>query len=86
MYDGPNLRVAALNSRLLLAMKFRAARPHDIDDIALLASSNRINDADEILWLASDVYGPDDPLPPRSRPAVEEAVHRLGGASSLGGV
>lgn len=80
VHDGPNLRVAALNAKLLLAMKVRAARPHDIDDIVTLAAGTQLTGADEILRLAQDVYGPDDPLPPRSRPAVEEAVLRLGDA------
>lgn len=73
----PNLRVVALQASLLLAMKVRAARPQDIDDIAMLAEYSGLADEGEIMRLANDAYGPQEPLPVRSRAAVREALDRL---------
>jgi hypothetical protein len=85
VHDGPNLRVTAMNPRYLLAMKVHASRgDQDVTDIGVLADALGLADATEVLAVAQDVYG-DEPLPARSRPAVETALERRGGERGRNG-
>ncbi|CAN5251952.1 hypothetical protein BH20ACT8_BH20ACT8_17920 [soil metagenome] len=74
-----------MNPRYLLAMKVHASRgDQDVTDIGVLADALGLADATEVLAVAQDVHG-DEPLPARSRPAVETALERRGGERGRNG-
>ncbi len=71
-YEGRGLSVAVGSARHLLAMKARAARARDVDDIRLLADQLGIGDAAGVVAVAEDVFG--EPLSGDRRLVVEDAL------------
>ena len=54
MFDHPGLRVMAASPAHVFAMKARAARTRDIDDLRLLADIIGVNSADAALRICAD--------------------------------
>lgn len=71
VFEHPGLRVSAASPEHLLAMKIHAARRRDAPDIALIAKHLGIDSAAAALEVAALVF-PDDPVPPRAVPMLEE--------------
>ena len=69
-FAGSALRVTTAKPELLLAMKVRAARTGDREDIRLLASHLGLQSAVEILALAESAFGA--AVPDRQRLVVED--------------
>jgi hypothetical protein len=67
------------NAHELFAMKARAARTRDIDDLRLLADIIGLNSAEEALRICAEFY-PDDPLSPRSTAVLVELFGSAGTA------
>ena len=65
VFDHPGLRVMAASPRHIFAMKARAARTRDIDDLRLLADIIGLESTDAALHICADFY-PDEPVSPRS--------------------
>jgi len=65
VFDHPGLRVMAASPAHVFAMKARAARTRDIDDLRLLADIIGLNSAEEALRIRAEFY-PDEPVSPRS--------------------
>jgi hypothetical protein len=63
----------------VFAMKARAARTRDIDDLRLLADIIGLNSAEEALRICTEFY-PDDPLSPRSTAVLFELFGSAGTA------
>jgi hypothetical protein len=55
----------------VFAMKARAARTRDIDDLRLLADIIGLNSAEEALRICAEFY-PDEPVSPRSTAVLLE--------------
>ncbi len=69
--DVPGLRCLAASPRVLLALKVLAHRiGEDEGDVRLLAGALELNDAEEVLAVATEVFG--DRLDPAARFFVEE--------------
>ena len=64
-------RVMAASPAHVFAMKARAARTRDIDDLRLLADIIGVNSADTALRICADFY-PDEPVSPRSAAVLQE--------------
>jgi hypothetical protein len=71
VFDHPGLRVMAASPAHVFAMKARAARTRDIDDLRLLAGIIRVDSADTALRICADFY-PDEPVSPRSAAVLQE--------------
>ena len=69
VFDDPHLRVTAASARFVLAMKLRAARPRDLDDLRRLAERLGLTELVQLEAVHDEVF-PDDPLPPRTRERV----------------
>lgn len=69
-FAGPALRVTTAKPELLLAMKVRAARTGDREDIRLLAGHLGLTTALEVLTLAESAFGA--AVPDRQRLVVED--------------
>ena len=69
-YRGAALRVTLASPELLLAMKVRAARRGDLDDIRLLADRLGMETAVKVITHTELVFG--DPVPDRQRMVVED--------------
>jgi hypothetical protein len=67
-FDHPGLRVMAASPAHVFAMKARAARTRDIDDLGLLAD---IIGVDVALRICTEFY-PDEPVSPRSAAVFHE--------------
>jgi hypothetical protein len=68
VFDHPGLRVMAASPAHVFAMKARAARTRDIDDLRLLAGIIGVDSAGTALRICADFY-PDEPYPEISRRA-----------------
>ena len=71
VFDHPRLRVMAASPRHIFAMKARAARTRDIDDLRLLAGIVGVESAGAALQICANFY-PDEPVPPRSAAVLRE--------------
>src|SRR6202522_1482352 len=71
VFDHPGLRVMAASPRHIFAMKARAARTRDIDDLRLLADIIGVRSTDAALQICADFY-PDEPVSPRSAAVLRE--------------
>jgi predicted nucleotidyltransferase len=71
VFDHPGLRVMAASPAHVFAMKARAARTRDIDDLRLLADIIGLNSAEEALRICAEFY-PDEPVSPRSTAVLLE--------------
>ncbi len=71
VFGTANLIVTAASAEFLLAMKVRAGRAVDLDDIALLADDLGLRTAKEVFDLHDRVF-PSLPLPPRADLAVRQ--------------
>jgi hypothetical protein len=74
VFDHPGLRVMAASPGHVFAMKARAARTRDIDDLRLLADIIGVNSADAALQICMDFY-PDEPVSARSAAVLHELFH-----------
>lgn len=82
VFDGRHLQVAAASAEVVLAMKVRAARPSDVDDIRFLLDHLEIPLGDDdgtaralaAVLAIHDRYFPDDPLPPGKRDITEDVL------------
>jgi hypothetical protein len=75
VFDHPGLRVMAASPRHIFAMKARAARTRDIDDLRLLADIVGVKSADAALQICANFY-PDEPVSPRSAAVLRELSGR----------
>jgi len=71
VFDHPGLRVMAASPTHVFAMKARAARTRDIDDLRLLAGIIGVDSAGTALRICADFY-PDEPVSPRSAAVLQE--------------
>ena len=71
VFDHPGLRVMAASPGHVFAMKARAARQRDIDDLRLLADIIGVDSADAALRICGDFY-PDEPVSARSAAVLRE--------------
>ena len=71
VFDHPGLRMMAASPAHVFAMKARAARTRDIDDLRLLAGIIGVDSADTALRICADFY-PDEPVSPRSAAVLQE--------------
>lgn len=71
VFDHPNLRVAAASPEHMAAMKARAARSQDLDDLRVLIRLLELQSPAEVLDIVARVF-PDDPLPERKRLLIED--------------
>src|SRR6185437_12962204 len=83
VFDHPGLRVMAASPAHVFAMKARAARTRDIDDLRLLADIIGVDSAGTALRICADFY-PDEPVSPRSAAVLQsfsaddsETLHRV---------
>jgi len=79
VFDHPGLRVMAASPAHVFAMKARAARTRDIDDLRLLADIIGLNSAEEALRICAEFY-PDEPVSPRSTAVLLELFGSAGTA------
>ena len=77
------MRVMAASPAHVFAMKARAARTRDIDDLRLLADIIGVDSAGTALRICADFY-PDEPVSPRSAAVLQsfsaddsETLHRV---------
>ncbi len=70
LFAGRSLRVVAAEPELLLAMKVRAGRVIDVQDVHTLSAHLGLNNANEILAIAERVLG--EPVPLRQRQIIED--------------
>jgi predicted nucleotidyltransferase len=80
VYDHPNLRVMAASPERLLAMKARAARTTDTDDIRLLCGLVGVSTVDEVVRVVGESF-PDEPLGERSRKVLEDLLEQPDGGT-----
>jgi len=83
VFDHPGLRVMAASPTHVFAMKARAARTRDIDDLRLLAGIIGVDSAGTALRICADFY-PDEPYPRDQPPCFRsfsaddsETLHRV---------
>jgi hypothetical protein len=70
LFAGRSLRVIAAEPELLLAMKVRAGRLIDVQDVHTLSAHLGLSEAKEILAIAERVLG--EPVPLRQRQIIED--------------
>ncbi len=70
VFENDGLRVDVASPRYLLAMKLRAARPEDVEDIRVLYAACGFDRAEQGLELVREAYP--GPLPPRVQFMTEE--------------
>jgi hypothetical protein len=76
-----NVEIVAADERSMLAMKMRAGRgSRDRLDIKILVKKCGITSAAQALELYEEFF-PEDPLPDRTLPLLDEAITALGPAS-----
>ena len=73
VYDHPHLRVLATPLEHLLAMKVRAAREGDVQDLRLLLTELQLTSFDAVMAIVQ-TYFPDEPLSDRSRLLLEDVL------------
>ena len=76
LFDSPNLVVTGASAAHLLAMKVRAARPLDLEDIKALVRELGITNRQEVREVHRAVY-PHDGIPWRSALRVEACLREL---------
>ena len=76
LFDTPHLVVTGASAAHILAMKVRAARPRDLEDIKLLARELAITNMGEIREIHRAVY-PHDGIPWRSEMRVEACLRDM---------
>jgi hypothetical protein len=79
VFDHPGLRVMAASPAHVFAMKARAARTRDIDDLRLLADIIGLNSAEEALQICAAFYS-DEPVSPRATAVLFELFGSAGTA------
>ena len=77
LFDSPNLVVTGASARHILAMKVRAARTRDLEDIKLLMRQIGIATMQEVRDIHRAVY-PHDEIPWRSEERIEACLRELG--------
>lgn len=70
-FDHPNLIVYAASTEHMLALKARAARAQDLDDLRLLANELDLHSAAQVAAVAHRFF-PDDPLSERAVAVLED--------------
>lgn len=78
-FDHPNLIVYAASTEHMLALKARAARAQDLDDLTLLARELGLTAPEEITAVV-DRFFPNDPLSPRAQAVLTDLFGSDGGA------
>jgi Nucleotidyltransferase of unknown function (DUF6036) len=73
VFGGHHLQVAAASAEVVLAMKVRAARPGDIQDIRILLGLLGLDELDAVLEV-HDRYFPDSPLPTPKQMVIEDLL------------
>jgi predicted nucleotidyltransferase len=73
VFDHPNLRVMAASPHRLLAMKVRAARSTDVDDIRLLCELVGVASFDEVISIVTTLF-PSEPVSERSRKVLGDIL------------
>ena len=76
LFDSPHLVVTGASAPHILAMKVRAARPRDLEDIKSLVRELGITNMQEVREIHRAVY-PHDGIPWRSELRVEACLHDL---------
>lgn len=77
LFDSANLVVTGASARHILAMKVRAARTRDLEDIKLLMRQIGIATMQEVRDIHRAVY-PHDEIPWRSEERIEACLRELG--------
>lgn len=77
LFDSPSLVVTGASARHILAMKVRAARTRDLDDIKLLMQQIGIATMKEVRDVHRAVY-PHDEIPWRSEERIKACLRELG--------
>ncbi len=77
VYDHSNLRVMAASPERLLAMKARAARTTDTEDIRVLCGLVGVSTVDEVAGVVEEFF-PSEPLGERSRKVLEDLLRPPG--------
>jgi hypothetical protein len=79
IYKSGTVEIVEIDERSMLAMKMRAGRgSRDRLDIAFLVKRCGITSVDEALALYEEFF-PEDPLPDRALPLIDEAIAALDG-------
>ena len=76
VFDHPALKVVAATRDHMLAMKVRAARPTDIQDVTTLLSGSGLDTPAQVEAVYQSVF-PDEPLPQRQRRWVKSLFAAL---------
>lgn len=71
IFDHPHLSVYAVSTAHLLALKARAARAQDLDDLHQLIAMLGLSSAADVLRIANNFF-PDDPISNRARAVIED--------------
>jgi len=71
VFDHPGLSVMAASPAHVFAMKARAARTRDIDDLRLLADIIGMDSSDTALQICAEFF-PGEDVPPRSIAILQE--------------
>ncbi|MEV6518559.1 DUF6036 family nucleotidyltransferase [Micromonospora chalcea] len=71
VFDHPGLRVAAASPEHLLAMKVRAARRRDAEDIRFLIDHLGLTSAEQVLDLCAEIF-PEEEVPGRARLVLDD--------------
>lgn len=74
-FDHPNLIVYAASTEHMLALKARAARAQDLDDLRLLAADLGLRSSIEVMAIV-DQFFPDDPLSERAAAVLQDLLDR----------
>lgn len=75
VFDHPNLGVFAASPRLMVALKARAGRAQDVDDLRVLISALNLKTSDEVVATVTEFF-PDDPLSERSLSVLQDLFHQ----------
>jgi len=70
-FDHPNLVVYAASAEHMIALKARASRAQDIDDLRLLAGQLELQTSAEVMAVV-DQFFPDDPLSERAVAVLQD--------------
>lgn len=71
IFDHPSLSVYAVSTEHLLALKARAARAQDLDDLELLISLLDLSSAADVFRIVARFF-PDDPISERARAVIDD--------------
>ena len=70
LFEGSHLKVIAAPPELMLAMKARAGRPVDLEDVVVLSRALGLRSASEVMTIVERVF--DEPLNAQKRIRLEE--------------